>query len=694
MTRKINIALAGNPNSGKSTLFNQLTGLHQKISNYPGTTVDVHTGVRTWKEQYEMHITDLPGFYSLYPKSEDERVAVHEMMSNAFERKFDVIIYVADASNLRRSLMLFSQIVDLKEPVILALNMTDLAANLGIQVDTRKLEEVLGVPVVEIVARKGKGIDTLLDKIVQQPTEPSFTFHPSSFYQNSVALKIGEISGVKKVYTNILMAHNAAFFPTFNEGILQIIQEEQVDLIALQSNDSLHRFKVIDELLAFCVKRTTKEANADFSNKLDKLLTHRVWGYLIFLIVFFLIFQAIFSIAAYPMDWVEGAFNKLIALLENALPDNLAASFLLDGLLPGFQGVVVFVPQIAILFGLLTILEDSGYMARVSFIMDKLLRKFGLNGKSVVPLIGGMACAVGSIMAARTIENRKERLLTILVTPLMSCSARLPVYILLIGMIAEPKRILGIFNVQGLMLFGMYLLGVFSSLLVAFIASYFVKSDKKNYFIMEMPVYRSIVWKNVLSNMWNKSKVFVLSAGKIIVIVSVILWMMGSFAPGNAFSTIEARYEHTDMTSDEKASAIASEKLEASYLGILGKSIEPVIRPLGYDWKIGIGLISSLAAREVFVGTMNTIYSISDDDNTIGLREKMQKDIHPITGKPIYSPIVALSLLLFYAFALQCVSTIAIVKKETGGWTWPIIQLVLLTGLAYFSSLVVYQVFK
>ena len=694
MTRKINIALAGNPNSGKSTLFNQLTGLHQKISNYPGTTVDIHTGIATWKEEYELHITDLPGFYSLYPKSEDERVAVNEMMNNAFERKFDVIVYVADASNLRRSLMLFSQIVDLKEPVILALNMTDLAANQGISVDKRKLEEVIGVPVVEIIARKGVGVNALIEQIGLLPDEPSFTFHPSSFYQNTVALKIQELSGAKRVYTNILMAHNANFFPNISDGIQKIILQNDVDLVELQSNDSLHRFKVIDELLSFCVKRTTRQAGDDFSDKLDKVLTHKVWGYLIFLVVFFLIFQGIFSIAAYPMDWVESGFNYLIAGLAKILPDGKLSSFVLNGLLPGIQGVVVFVPQIAILVGLLTILEDSGYMARVSFIMDKLLRKFGLNGKSVVPLIGGMACAVGSIMAARTIENKKERLLTILVTPLMSCSARLPVYVLLIGMISEPKRILGVFNVQGLMLFGMYLLGVVSTLLVAFIASCFVKSDKKNYFIMEMPVYRSIVWKNVLSNMWNKSKVFVLSAGKVIIIVSIILWVLGSFAPGNTFATIEAQYEQKDMPADEKASAIASEKLEASYLGILGKTIEPIIQPLGYDWKIGIGLISSLAAREVFVGTMNTIYSISDEGNSIRLREKMQKDINPATGKPVYSPIVALSLLLFYAFALQCISTIAIVKKETGGWKWPIVQFLLFTFIAYLSSFVVYQIWK
>lgn len=691
MKREIRIALAGNPNSGKSTLFNNLTGLDQKISNYPGTTVDLCQGTKIVDDSISINIIDLPGFYSLFPKGEDEKVASDEMLRLAYYEQVDVVVYVADASNLRRSLMLFSQLMDLKLPIVLVLNMQDLAEAKGLKIDTAKLSEVLGISVVPITARKGKGIDKLIEVLVDKIEKTTFTFYPSNFFENSISNTIQLITNKTNVYLNLLLS----FHP-------DIIQKEPIDFSGLenkvdyetfQTNDTLHRFKVIDELLLFCTTTTKKKSSSDLSLKIDEIVTHKYWGFLIFIAVFFLVFQALFNLAAFPMDWIEGIFMWISNLLGDVIPDGLFNKFIVQGLIPGISGILVFVPQIAILFGLLTILEDIGYMSRVSFIMDKIMRNFGLNGKSVVPLVGGMACAVGSIMAARTIENKKERLLTIFVTPLMSCSARLPVYTLLISLIVPEKNIFGIISLQGLMLLGMYLFGVIATLIVAGIVQFFVKNDVKNYFIMEMPVYRVPVWKNALAIMISKSKAFVMNAGKIILAVSVLLWILGTFGPPNKFKAIDEKYAIRLEAGDaEVETQLNAEKLEYSYLGYLGKGFEPIIKPLGFDWKIGISIISSFVAREVFVGTLSTIYGLSDADQTITLKQKMQKDKWP-DGRPIYTPVVALSLMLFYAFALQCFSTIAIVKRETGGWRWPIIQFVMFSLLAYGVSFFVYQVF-
>lgn len=689
MNKEIKIALAGNPNSGKSTLFNNLTGLDQKISNYPGTTVDIFQGIRVLEGNTILQINDFPGFYSLFPKGEDEKVASDEMLRLAYNESVDAVVYVADASNLRRSLMLFSQLLDLKLPLILVLNMQDLADANGLKIDTLKLSEVLGINVVPITARTGRGIDELLEVIQGKIEKSTFTFYPSNFFENSISNTIQNMTHKKNVYLNLLLSFHPDIIQKTSADFLEL--ESKIDYEAFQTKDTLHRFKVIDELLLFCTTTTKKNTSVDKSLKIDEIVTHKYWGFLIFVAVFFIVFQALFNLAAFPMDWIEGFFIWISEKLSTLIPAGLFNKFVVQGLIPGISGVLVFVPQIAILFGLLTILEDIGYMSRVSFIMDKIMRKFGLNGKSVVPLVGGMACAVGSIMAARTIENKKERLLTIFVTPLMSCSARLPVYTLLISLIVPEKNIFGFLSLQGLMLLGMYLFGVFATLIVAGIVQFFVTNDVKNYFIMEMPVYRVPVWKNAIATMISKSKAFVQNAGKIILFVSIILWVLGTFGPPKKYEAIDAKYAVELRSGNKNIEATKNaEKLEFSYLGYLGKGFEPLIKPLGFDWKIGISIISSFVAREVFVGTLSTIYGLSDADQTITLKEKMKKDKWP-DGRAIYTPIVALSLMVFYAFALQCFSTIAIVKRETGGWKWPIIQFITFSILAYCASLLVYQ---
>lgn len=691
MIKEIKIALAGNPNSGKSTLFNQLTGLNQKISNYPGTTVDMHQGVKELDDQTLLHILDLPGFYSLFPKGEDEKVASDEMIKLAYNSTVDMVVYVADASNLRRSLMLFSQLMDLKLPLILALNMQDLVEDKGLKIDTNKLSEVLGIKVVALTARNGDGIGELINTIKQKVEPSSFTFYPSNYFENTNSNEIQLITLKDNVYLNLLLAFHPNIIGKLPEDFEALANK--IDYSKFQSKDTIQRYKVIDELLLFCTSQAPIKDARFTTLKIDKIVTHKYWGFLIFIGVFFVVFQALFTIAAFPMDWIESIFIWISQKLSIIIPAGLVNNFVVQGLIPGISGVLVFVPQIAILFGLLTILEDIGYMSRVSFIMDKIMRKFGLNGKSVVPLIGGMACAVGSIMAARTIENKKERLITIFVTPLMSCSARLPVYTLLISIIVPSKNILGFINIQGLLLLGMYLFGMVATLVVAGIIQFFVTNDVKNYFIMEMPVYRMPIWKNAIAIMISKSKAFIRDAGKIIVAVSVLLWILGTFGPKEKFEAITSKYANVDMAQHpEMMYEMSAEKLEYSYLGYLGKGIEPIIKPLGFDWKIGISIISSFVAREVFVGTLSTIYGLSNTDQSYTLKEKMEKDRWP-NNKPIYTPIVALSLMIFYAFALQCFSTIAIVKRETGGWRWPIIQFVLFSILAYCSSLFVYQVF-
>jgi len=688
MPGSMHIALAGNPNSGKTTLFNALTGLSQKTGNFPGTTVEKKTGTISQKPK-ELIVTDLPGFYSMYPKGEDENVSVQAILGSLKKQHYDKIVFVADASNLKRSLLLCTQLVDLELPLVVALNMTDVAENKGIHIDADLLSRRLQVPVVKINARKSEGVKELVEEVKTRFPHPPTSYFPSNAEEKQIAEAVHKATGIKNYFANTLLARNTHLLGEEKASVQMLIAGLKFDPNAHQIDDSMERYARIEEILATVQKIDGEKAKRELSTKIDRILTHRVYGYLLFLLIFFSLFQAIFTLAEYPMTWIEQAFSWMSELVIHSLPPGIITNIVANGIIPGLGGVVVFLPQIMILFAFLTVLEDTGYMARVSFILDRLMRKLGLNGKSVVPLIGGMACAVASILTTRNIENKKERLITILVTPFMSCSARLPVYTVLISLIVDERYLFGFINIQGLLLLGMYLLGIIASLAFSFLLSFLIKQTEKNYFIMELPVYKWPVWRNIYYSMLNKSKDFVGEAGKVIVAVSIVLWFMGSYGPKADFERIEAKYARVQEKDSELNEA--SEKLEASYAGIFGKFIEPAIRPLGYDWKIGIALLSSLAAREVFVGTMSTLYSIGEDADMKTLKEKLQQATDSRTGKPVYTIPTALSLMVFYAFSLQCISTIAVTKRETGGWKWAIIQFVFMTVVAYLSSLIVYQ---
>ncbi len=694
MSKKLHIAIAGNPNSGKTTLFNAITGLSQRTGNFPGTTVEKKTGTIALPNDTELCVTDLPGFYSMYPKGEDENVSVEAILSSIKQKQYDRIVFVADASNLKRCLLLCTQLIDLELPLVIALNMQDVASYKGIKIDYELLSRKLLVPVIPINARKGKGIKELVETLNTTTETPRTSYFPSNPEEKALADSVEKVTGIKNYYANTLLSrhprllgHEKASMKMLTAGLGFDAQKHQID-------DSMERFARIQEILHTFQKVDVKTAGKEFSLKIDHVLTHKVYGYAIFLLIFFTLFQSIFTLAEYPMNWIEAIFGWGSSFVSTHLPDSIVTNIIANGIIPGLGGVVVFLPQIMILFAFLTVLEDTGYMARVSFITDRLMRNLGLNGKSVVPLIGGMACAVASILTTRNIENKKERLITIMVTPFMSCSARLPVYTILISMIVDEKYLFGFINMQGLLLLAMYLLGIVATLLFSVLLNKLIKQTERAYFIMELPVYKWPVWRNIYYSMLNKSRDFVGEAGKVIVAVSIVLWFMGSYAPGDAFEKIEQKYSAPQIVQtlapETIEATIASEKLEASYAGIFGKFIEPAIRPLGYDWKIGIALLSSLAAREVFVGTMSTIYSIGNEEDTKSLREKMLQ-ARDSNGKLIYTVPVALSLMVFYAFSLQCISTIAVTKRETGGWKWAIIQFLFMTAVAYLSSLAVYQ---
>ncbi|WP_343744631.1 ferrous iron transport protein B [Chitinophaga sp.] len=710
MQAPINIALVGNPNSGKSSLFNALTGLNQKVSNFPGVTVDKKTGTANIVSGLSANIIDLPGTYSLYPKSADEYVTYDVLINPANEDTPDLVIIVADASNLKRNLLFCSQIIDLKFPVIIALTMMDIARKKGVEIDIDGLERELGVPVVAINPRKNKGV-TELKKIIELAARGNYSAAPRDFIGNA-ALAEAVIDDVKKVvpacsdYGALHVAVNTEELTFLDAGqkkaIRESLQRNQFNKTKVQAEEIMQRYNRIKHIMKASVVEADPLQKQLRSEKIDDLLLHRFWGYVILLVVMFLLFQSIFWLASYPMDAIEAGFGKLSGWLTSVLPDNKITDVFVNGILAGISGFAVFIPQIMILFGLITVLEDTGYMARISFLTDRLMRQVGLNGKSVMPLISGVACAVPAIMATRTIENKKERLITILVTPLMSCSARLPIYTMMIALVIPDRRVLGFLGLQGLVMMGLYLLGFFMAILIAAVMKLFVRIKEKSYFIMELPVYRAPRWKNVGTTMVEKAKIFVTDAGKVIVVISVILWFLASYGPASRMEPLHAKYEKLIAAAPEgspEAEALdrefRSEKLSHSYAGILGHAIEPAIRPLGFDWKIGIALITSFAAREVFVGTMATLYSVGEnpDDNNATLREKMASAKWP-DGRPVYTLAAGLSLMLFYAFAMQCMSTMAIVKRETKSWKMPFIQLVYMTSLAYICSLIIFNIFK
>ncbi len=698
----IHIALVGNPNSGKSSLFNALTGLQQKVGNFPGVTVDKKTGDLKIGS-HQSTLIDLPGTYSFYPKREDEWVAYRVLMGVDEEVKTDVILLVADASNLKRNLLFCSQIIDLKIPVVLALTMNDLAQKKGIKIDIAGLQSDLGIPVVAVDARKNKGLIEL-KKILAQIIETPRSRNQESFIDNK-NLAPKAIDAFKKTYPthsdyaalHYLMHHET--FPLdkeMQENIEQIEIENDFNHTKTQAQEILQRYHRIQELMKKWVTEPDPSAKKKRTDRLDNIFLHRVGGYLILLSVLFLLFQSVFWMASFPMDGIEWIFTNITTYLNQVLPESWWQDLLVNGLVAGIGGIVIFVPQIMILFGLITLLEDTGYMARISFLSDKLMRKVGLNGKSVMPMISGFACAVPAIMSARNIENKKERLLTILVTPFMSCSARLPVYTILISLVIDERMYFGFLSLQGLVMMALYLLGIVMALLASFILKFFIKIKEKSYFILELPVYRAPRWGNVGMTMIQKAKIFVVDAGKVIIVISLLLWFLSSYGPGKKMQTLETQYTLAVQNNPTQQAQLEkqyhTDKLANSYAGLLGKQIEPMIKPLGYDWKIGIALITSFAAREVFVGTMATLYSVEEDDNS-SLREKLRASVWP-DGKPVYSLATALSLMVFYVLAMQCMSTLAIVKRETGSWKWPTIQFFMMTGLAYFTSWGVYVLFK
>jgi len=701
----LHIALVGNPNSGKSSLFNCLTGLNQQVGNFPGVTVDKKTGSTSLSPSLNAEIIDLPGTYSLYPRREDEWVSYKVLLGQDKEVQPNIIVAVADASNLKRNLLFCSQIIDLKVPVVIALSMMDMAKRKGIKIDIAALERELGVPVVAVNPRKNKGI-AQLKKAIEQTAQRLYQ-SPARDFINNNALATSSIEEVKQYlpelsdYRAIHYLINHESF-SLTEGMQQTIEDiernNKFNPTKTQAEEILQRYSRIRQIMQQTVSEPDPLQKSLFTEKLDTLLLHRVWGYVILLGVLFMLFQSVFFIAQFPMDWIELGFARLSHFLSSSLPDNRWTDLLINGVIAGIGGILIFVPQIMILFGLITLLEDTGYMARISFLSDRMMRSVGLNGKSVMPMISGFACAVPAIMSARNIENRKERLLTILITPLMSCSARLPVYTILIGLVIPKTYLLGFLGVQGLVMMGLYLLGLVMALIVSYVAKWFIKIKEKSFFILELPTYRSPRWSNVLPTMVNKARIFVFDAGKVIMIISLILWALCSFGPGNSMQQVSHRYEQLKLQPGANIKQLDKEyqtaKLENSYAGILGKTIEPAIAPLGYDWKIGIALITSFAAREVFVGTMATLYSVGDeDDGSRLLKEKMKTAVRP-DGMPVFNLASGLSLMIFYVFAMQCMSTLAVVKRETKSWKWPVIQLLYMTGLAYLMSWVVYQLFR
>jgi len=702
---RLHIALVGNPNSGKSSLFNCLTGLNQQVGNFPGVTVDKKTGTTVLSTSLKAEVIDLPGTYSLYPKRMDEWVSYKVLLNQDNEIKADVVVVVADASNLKRNLLFCTQIIDLKVPVVIALTMMDMAKRKGIKIDTDALERELGVPVVPVSPRKNKGIDGLKKAIEQ--TAQNLYKSPARDFVNNKSLAPAAIEDIQNAFPSLsdytaihyLINHESFDLPKNEQETIEKVEEKNnFNPTKTQAEEILMRYGRIKHIMQQAVSEPDPLQKKIFTERLDNLLLHRVWGYVILLAVLFLLFQCVFWIAQYPMDWIEIGFAELSGGLSSVLPDNRWTDLLINGVLAGLSGILVFVPQIMILFGLITLLEDTGYMARISFLSDRLMRSVGLNGKSVMPMISGFVCAVPAIMSARNIENRKERLLTILITPLMSCSARLPVYTILIGLVIPKTYLLGFLGVQGLVMMGLYLLGLVMALIVSYVAKWFINIKERSFFILELPTYRSPRWNNLIPTMISKAKIFVFDAGKVIMVISLILWGLSSFGPGRSMQRVTERYEQLKTQPGANHAQLNKElstaKLESSYAGILGKTIEPVITPLGYDWKIGIALITSFAAREVFVGTMATLYSVGDDDaDGLVLKEKMKAAKRP-DGTPVFNLASGLSLMIFYVFAMQCMSTLVIVKKETKTWKWPIIQLIYMTGLAYVMSWIVYQIFK
>ncbi|WGK65714.1 ferrous iron transport protein B [Croceiramulus getboli] len=700
MARQINVSLIGNPNTGKTSVFNHLTGLNQKVGNYPGITVEKKEGVCKLPRGVKAHILDLPGTYSLNASSLDENVVI-ELLLNKNDKDYpDVAVVVSDVENLKRNLLLFTQIKDLKIPTILVINMADRMKRKGITLDIEQMEERLKTKIVLVSARKNEGIDELkhwISEYSKLPLEPCLnasSIAPDYFDRLRKAFPNQDLY---KLWLVVTQDVNFGKLERKEMSALATFQTESVsNLKRLQQKETIQRYKFINDTLK---ETLTIDVNAarDLRSRLDRILTHKVWGYVIFFGILLLIFQAIYDWSSYPMDFIDSAFASLSEWTKSNLPPGKFTDLIAEGIIAGLGGIVIFIPQIAFLFLFIALLEESGYMSRVVFLMDRVMRRFGLSGKSVVPLVSGTACAIPAIMATRNIESWKERLITILVTPFTTCSARLPVYLIIIALIIPDKEVLGIFNMQGLTLMLLYMIGFGAAIGSAWILNKILKIKSRTFFVIEMPNYKLPMAKNVAFTVIEKTKSFVVDAGKIILAISIVLWVLASYGPNDQFENAETimqgQMEEGAFAKAELDQKIASYKLEHSYIGYLGKGIEPVVRPLGYDWKIGIAIISSFAAREVFVGTLATIYSVGDDEEET-IKNRMAGEINPVLGTPLFNFASGVSLLLFYAFAMQCMSTLAIVKRETNSWRWPLIQLVGMTIFAYLIALAAYQILK
>jgi len=695
----LNIALVGNPNTGKTSLFNQLTGLKQKVGNYPGITVDKKIGSCKISENRTAQVVDLPGTYSINPNTLDETIVLETLLNNEGDSFPDLVIVVAEVENLKRNLLLFSQIKDLQIPTILAINMADQMNRKGISIDVDKLKEELKSEVILISARKNIGIEALKKEIENYKswnTEPISNISDKidvEFFKE-ISTTFSEFS-MYKSWLLITQQRNCIFLTNELQNKINTFKTENDKIKKYQHKETIYRYQKINQILKETYKVNRTEAT-DLRSKLDRILTHKIFGYIIFATVLLLIFQSIFEWASYPMDLIDGLFAHLSELAKNNLPAGVFTNLIAEGLIPGIGGIVIFIPQIAILFLFISVLEETGYMSRVVFLMDKIMRKFGMSGKSIIPIISGTACAIPAIMASRTIGSWKERLITILVIPFTTCSARLPVYAILISLIIPNQRVLGIFNLQGLTLMALYLLGFAAAIFSAILLNSVLKIQNKSLFVIEMPNYKIPSIKNVFYEVVEKTKAFIFGAGKIILALSIILWFLASNGASefkNAKQFVSSQEENIDLTDDVLQKKIASYKLEHSYIGTMGKMIEPAIKPMGYDWKIGIALISSFAAREVFVGALATIYSVESEGEDVGtIKERMAAEVNTFTGKKRFNFATGISLLLFYAFAMQCIGTLAIVKRETKSWKWPILQLTGMSGLAYVVSVIAYSI--
>ncbi|MFT6937054.1 MAG: ferrous iron transport protein B, partial [Saprospiraceae bacterium] len=681
-----------------------LTGLRQKVGNFPGVTVDKKIGVSQLPNGESVTIIDFPGTYSLHPNSQDERVVLNIVSNPKDENYPDAVIYVADTMNLEKHLLLFTQLQDLNFPMILALSMGDLVEKKGLKIDTTVLQKNFKCPVVLVSSRTGSGIEILRKQVEDFKNNPESFQTQKPFYtlnkqEKEIAKTVQSEHVEQDDYQSLLWVHHHDNLPFLEDSektrLHNIGEDANYHYLRGQINETMQRFDKFTPIVnKTMVNKKSENQPETVTDKIDNFVIHPIFGPVIFFSLMLLIFQAIFTWSSIPMDWIDAGFGALVEGVKSVMPDTLFRGLLTDGLIAGLGGVLIFIPQIAILFFLIAILEEVGYMSRAVFMFDRIMQKFGLNGRSIVALISGGACAIPAVMSTRTISNWKERIITIMVTPFISCSARIPVYIVLIGFVVPDIKIAGIISAQALVFMGLYLLGIIAALGSAFIFNKILKSNEQSFLMIHLPNYRSPQFKNIALLVWEKVRTFTVEAGKIILIVSVVLWFLASFGPSEAMQ--RAKDEALSMAKEQQLNEmqtgdlLAAKSIEASYAGHLGKFIEPAIRPLGFDWKIGIALITSFAAREVFVGTMATIYSIGSVQDELSIRDKMAKETRA-NGKPVYDFATALSLLLFYVFAMQCMSTLAVVKRETNSWKWPTIQFFFMSALAYLSSLLAYQ---